>query len=119
MEIDLSAQHLYFIKDGTVIMESPLVSGNMSRGWGTPGGVFGLTYKTRNAVLRGADYATPVSYWMPFNGNIGMHDAGWRGSFGGTIYQTSGSHGCVNLPPNKAKEIYGYVEKNMPVVCYY
>lgn len=119
VEIDLSAQHLYFIKDGSVIMESPLVSGNMSRGWGTPGGVFGLTYKTRNAVLRGADYATPVSYWMPFNGNIGMHDAGWRGSFGGTIYQTSGSHGCVNLPPNKAKEIYGYVEKNMPVVCYY
>ena len=98
VEIDLSAQHLYFIKDGSVIMESPLVSGNMSRG---------------------ADYATPVSYWMPFNGNIGMHDAGWRGSFGGTIYQTSGSHGCVNLPPNKAKEIYGYVEKNMPVVCYY
>ena len=30
VEIDLSAQHLYFIKDGSVIMESPLVSGNMS-----------------------------------------------------------------------------------------
>ncbi len=23
----------------------------------------------------------------------------WRSKFGGTIYQTSGSHGCVNLPP--------------------
>ena len=119
VEIDLSAQHLYFIKDGSIIMESDFVSGNMARGWGTPGGVFGLTYKTRNAVLRGTNYETPVSYWMPFNGNIGMHDANWRSSFGGDIYQTNGSHGCINMPVNKAKEIYGYVEKNMPVVCYY
>lgn len=55
---------------------------------------------------------------MPFNGGIGLHDANWRGSFGGTIYQTSGSHGCVNLPPDRAKILYGLVEKGMPVICY-
>lgn len=119
VEIDLSAQQLYLVKDGKVVLESKFVSGNASRGWGTPSGVFGLTYKTRNAVLRGADYATPVSYWMPFNRNIGMHDATWRGSFGGTIYKTNGSHGCINLPYGKAKEIYNFVETNMPVICYY
>lgn len=119
VEIDLGAQHLYLVENGNVILESDLVSGNAARGWSTPSGVFGLTYKTRNAVLRGADYATPVSYWMPFNRNIGMHDATWRGSFGGTIYKTNGSHGCINLPYNKAKEIYNFVKTNMPVVCYY
>lgn len=119
VEIDLGAQQLYLIKNKEVVLESRLVSGNAARGWSTPSGVFGLTYKTRNAVLRGADYATPVSYWMPFNRNIGMHDATWRGTFGGTIYKTNGSHGCINLPFGKAKEIYNFVETNMPVVCYY
>lgn len=119
VEIDLTNQHLYLIREGSVVMDSPIVSGNVSRGCSTPSGVFGVTYKTRNAVLRGADYATPVSYWMPFNRNIGMHDAAWRGSFGGTIYKTNGSHGCINLPYDKAKKVYQFVEKNMPVVCYY
>ena len=32
---------------------------------------------------------------------------------------TNGSHGCVNLPYAMAQEIYGYVEKNTPVICYY
>ncbi|MEG0215435.1 MAG: L,D-transpeptidase, partial [Hungatella sp.] len=78
-----------------------------------------LTYKERNATLKGENYATPVSYWMPFNGNIGMHDAGWRSSFGGSIYKTGGSHGCVNLPPAAAKTIFENIEKGIPVLCYY
>jgi len=75
--------------------------------------------KTKNAVLRGADYETPVNYWMPFNGNVGMHDATWRSSFGGTIYLTSGSHGCVNLPLDMAAAIYEYMSTGFPIVCYY
>lgn len=119
VEMDLSKQHLYLYVDGELIVESDFVSGNASRGWNTPAGVFGLTYKTRNAVLRGDDYETPVSYWMPFNGNIGMHDATWRGSFGGDIYKTNGSHGCINLPYENAKIIYEYMYTGFPVVCYY
>lgn len=119
VEIDLGKQHLYLYVDGEIVLESDFVSGNASRGWSTPAGVFGLTYKTRNAVLRGANYATPVSYWMPFNGNIGMHDATWRSSFGGEIYRTNGSHGCINLPYEKARIIYEYVYTGFPVVCYY
>ena len=120
VEIDLTNQHLYLFKDGNIVLETDFVSGNMSKpGRMTPPGVFGLTYKTKNAVLRGADYETPVNYWMPFNGNVGMHDATWRRSFGGTIYLTSGSHGCVNLPLNMAAAIYEYVSTGFPVVCYY
>lgn len=120
VEIDLTNQHLYLFQNGSIVLETDFVSGNMSKaGCMTPPGVFGLTYKTKNAVLRGADYETPVNYWMPFNGNVGMHDATWRGSFGGTIYLTSGSHGCVNLPLNMAAAIYEYVSTGFPVVCYY
>lgn len=119
VEIDLGNQHLYLYVEGELVLESDLVSGNASRGWNTPAGVFGLTYKTKNAVLRGEDYATPVSFWMPFNGNIGMHDATWRGSFGGEIYKTGGSHGCINLPYENAKIIYDYMYTGFPVVCYY
>lgn len=119
VEIDLASQKLYLFSEGSLILETDLVSGNVSRGWTTPAGVFGLTYKTKNAVLRGDNYETPVSYWMPFNGNIGMHDAVWRGSFGGDIYMTNGSHGCINLPFSAAEQIYEYVSTGFPVVCYY
>ena len=78
-----------------------------------------MTYKERNAMLVGENYETPVSYWMPFNQNVGLHDAVWRDSFGGSIYKTSGSHGCINLPYAIAKQIYGYAEKGMPVICYH
>lgn len=119
VEINLTAQHLFFYKDGKLLVEADFVSGNTSKGYDTPGGAFPLTYKERNATLKGENYATPVSYWMPFNGNIGMHDADWRSSFGGNIYKTNGSHGCINLPPAKAKIIYENISQGMPVLCYF
>jgi lipoprotein-anchoring transpeptidase ErfK/SrfK len=119
VEINLSAQHLFFYVDGELLVESDFVSGNESRGWSTPGGIFPLTYKERNATLRGTNYATPVNYWMPFNGNIGMHDSNWRSSYGKNIYKTNGSHGCINLPPSVAEVIFDNIEKGMPVLCYY
>ena len=118
VEINLTAQHLFFYKDGKLLVESDFVSGNASKGWTTPPGAFPITYKERNATLDGEGYSTPVSYWMPFNGGIGMHDASWRSSFGGTIYKTNGSHGCINLPPAVAKTIYENISQGDPVLCY-
>ncbi len=118
VEINLTAQHLFFYKDGSLLVESDFVSGNLSKGWGTPAGSFPLTYKQRDAVLKGENYRTPVDYWMPFNGGIGMHDATWRSEFGGTIYKTGGSHGCINLPHSVAKKIYENISAGIPVLCY-
>lgn len=118
VEINLTAQHLYMYKDGKLLVESDFVSGNLARGWGTPAGTYPLTYKQRNAVLKGENYRTPVDYWMPFNGGIGMHDAKWRGAFGGSIYRTNGSHGCINLPHSVAKTIYENIQSGIPVICY-
>lgn len=125
-EVDLTGQHVYMIADGAVVWDSPCVTGLASNPERvTPPGIFSLTYKERDKVLRGKkkadgsyEYESPVSYWMPFNGGIGFHDANWRGSFGGEIYKSSGSHGCVNLPPSAAPGLYDLVYKGMPVICY-
>ena len=118
VEINLETQHLFLYKDGRRILDTDFVSGNLSKGYGTPCGIYGITYKQRNAVLKGADYRSKVSYWMPFNRGIGLHDASWRTKFGGDIYRHSGSHGCINLPPEKAKEIFRAIQKGTPVICY-
>lgn len=118
VEINLTAQHLFFYKDGALVVESDFVSGNLSKQYDTPTGIYALTYKEKDAVLRGENYASPVSYWMPFCNNVGMHDASWRSRFGGSIYKTSGSHGCVNLPSGAAKKIFEQIEEGDPVLVY-
>ena len=117
-EVNLTAQHLFFYQDGKKVLESDFVSGNVRKNHTTPPGIFGLSYKQKDAVLKGEGYASPVDFWMPFNGGIGFHDASWRSSFGGTIYKTNGSHGCINMPYARAKELYNLVYPNVPVICY-
>lgn len=121
IEADLNSQHLYLYQDGVIVLETDFVSGTMISSFDcvTPEGVFGLLYKSTDAVLIGETYRTPVKYWMPFYGNYGLHDANWRGAFGGEIFITNGSHGCINLPPSMAGQIYQYVSEGFPVICYY
>ena len=118
VEIDLGKQHLWYYKDGALVVESDIVTGNESKKFSTPPGLFRLNYRERNATLKGENYSQPVSFWMPFNGGIGLHDANWRNKFGGDIYKNSGSHGCVNLPPQVAETIFNNISAGTPVVCY-
>lgn len=118
VEINLTAQHLFLYVDGVKVLESDFVSGNTSNKWGTPVGVYGITYKERYGKLVGETYESTVAYWMPFNGDIGLHDAIWKTQFGNDFYKTNGSHGCINIPYLVAKAIYEQVEKGTPVICY-
>lgn len=122
VEIDLGRQHLWLYIDGTLIMDTNVISGNVSKNYTTPAGVYSLYYKQRDQILRGADYATPVAFWMPFNGGIGLHDASWRTAeelANPKTYLTEGSHGCVNMTYDAAKKIYDNVWAGIPIVCYY
>ncbi|NCB92008.1 MAG: hypothetical protein EOM40_05470 [Clostridia bacterium] len=126
IEVNLTEQHLYYYKDNEMVLDTPLVSGRMTRDRFTPPGVYFLTYKTTDRVLRGApgadgqpSYEAHVNFWMPFNRGIGLHDASWRGTYGGTIYKYSGSHGCINLPYKKAKAIYKMIDEDTPIICVY
>lgn len=126
VEVDLTNQYMYLFVNGSVVTSSPIVTGKPSEGSATPQGVYSIRYCKRNAVLRGPkkedgtyEWESPVDFWMPFNGAIGLHDATWQSAFGGNRYLTHGSHGCVNLPYNIAETVFNNVSAGTPVVCHY
>ena len=127
IEVDLTEQYMWYYQDGNVIFESDIVSGLASDPERkTAPGIFTLYYKKSPDVLRGTkkadgtySYEQPVTYWMPFNGGIGFHDADWQPYFGGDRYLTGGSHGCINMPPDKAGELYNIIQYNVPIICFY
>ena len=125
VEIDMGEQNVYVYVDGVCVLSSPCVTGRMTKGRITPEGMYSIQYKQRSRYLTGRNpdgsisYRSYVNYWMPFNGGIGLHDATWRGKFGGSIYVYSGSHGCINLPLDIAKQLYDIAYAGMPVICYY
>lgn len=118
VEINISRQYMWFYKEGKVIAEGGVVTGDPRKGYSTLKGTYMINYKQKDAVLRGPGYEAKVNYWMPFNGNIGIHDASWRSSFSYNIYQNNGTHGCVNSPLSLAKKIYENIEAGTPVICY-
>ncbi|WP_044938402.1 L,D-transpeptidase family protein [Pseudobutyrivibrio sp. LB2011] len=119
VEVNLTEQHVYVYKDGEMVFDTDCVSGKISANHGTHTGVYPIAYKQTDATLKGDNYESHVNYWMPFNMGEGLHDATWRSSFGGTIYKTGGSHGCVNLPLSAAEQIYNIVEAGWPVIVFY
>lgn len=125
IEIDLTRQKVWVYVDGNLEIETDCVTGCIDKGHETPTGIFTLTYKEKDRILRGQklangkyEYESPVSFWMPFNGGIGLHDATWRSSFGGNIYISNGSHGCINLPFSAAEKLYNLIDNNMPIIVY-
>lgn len=126
VEIDLTNQHVWVFVNGQCVVETDCVTGNPNQGNGTPQGTYSIAYKQQDTTLRGPkkedgtyEWESPVSYWMPFNGGIGLHDASWQPTFGGDWYLSHGSHGCVNLPPSVAPTVYANIEAGTPVVCHY
>lgn len=119
IEIDMTEQRMYYYEDGEQILETEIVTGNTGRRMGTPQGINFVYGKERNRTLRGPGYASFVKYWMPVKGNIGIHDASWRSRFGGEIYKTNGSHGCINTPTDIMSELYDRVEIGTPVIMFY
>ena len=117
-EVSISEQHMWLYQNGAVTFECDVVTGNPNLGNSTPQGAFHIRYHQKNAVLRGPGYATPVAYWMVFADDVGFHDATWQPYFGGSLYQTNGSHGCVNMPLDKAGVLYDLIYDGMPVFVY-
>lgn len=130
IDVDLTEQHArMYDASGALIWETDVVSGDTSKDHNTPCGVYVMnSYRAQGDVeLRGKidpetnepEYISHVDYWMPFIGNsYALHDANWRAKFGGTIYEGNGSHGCVNLPAEKAKELYGLTQIGDVVVVH-
>lgn len=120
IEVDISKQNLKFYnKKGKVTLKTKVVTGiPTDQDRATVLGCFKVYNKEENRTLVGRDYQTPVKYWMPFYKAYGMHDAYWRSDFGGQIYKTNGSHGCVNLPKEVAPKVYKKVDIGTPVLIH-
>lgn len=118
VEINITKQYLWFYKEGRLLAQGSVVTGNPNKGNATVTGIYMLNYKQKGATLTGPGYRAEVMYWMPFYGNTGLHDAGWRYSFGGEIYKTNGTHGCVNAPLSLARTIFENIESGIPIICY-
>ena len=128
LEVDLSTQHMWYIVNGSVALETDVVTGLPTADRQTPAGVYYILYTERNATLKGETdpktgkpiYETPVAYWMPFTWQgHGFHDATWQPGFGGNLYQTLGSHGCVNMPLDQAGNLFNMLSAGTPVVIHY
>ena len=119
IEVDMTNQMLYYYQEGKLEIETPVVTGNMRLGRETPDGTNYVYAKQKNRVLRGRDYESFVKYWIPVKGAIGIHDASWRSNYGGDIYLTDGSHGCINTPLEEVSRLYEMVEIGTPCVMFY
>ena len=122
VEVSIEKQTVWVVKGGKVKVETPVVTGVLPR-HATPTGVFYIVYKATNTTLKGhnddgSEYESHVAYWMPFYLGFGLHDANWRGAFGGSIYVYNGSHGCVNCPPSIMPKIFSLCYTGMPVIVH-
>lgn len=117
--ISISNQRLFAYKNRELIIESDIVTGNPNKNNDTPKGVYNMNNKSRNIYLTGPTWRSFVSYWMPFVANkIGMHDMTSRDKFGGEIYKYNGSRGCVNMPLDKAGQLYKEIDTTYKVIVY-
>lgn len=129
-EVDMSAQHMWYVQNGQVVLETDVVTGEPIPSKITPEGVYSLMWKQPNSVLVGdinpdtgePAYRTKVKYWMQVTSSgVGFHDAIWQTAFGGTLYQIpgTGSHGCINMPLDQAGALFNMIEPGTPVIFHW
>lgn len=123
IEVSIHHQRIWVYVDGECVLNDDVTTGEITTGNPhtiTNCGVFKLSYKTKNVTLRGSDYEEPVSYWMPFDGGIGFHDATWREDweFGGENYMGNGSHGCINMRLGSAAILYDIIDYDIPIIVW-
>lgn len=123
IEVDLTAQHLWYYEDGELKFETKnIVSGKATdASRKTPPGIYSVYTKSTNYTMIAPDnsYRAKCSYFMrlSFEG-IGLHDLS-RGSYGGNTYINNGSHGCINMMYSEVKQLYEMVERGTPCIMYY
>lgn len=116
IEVDIGQQKMFYFVDGELYLQTDVVTGKNKA---TREEVCYVYSKQTDRILRGPGYASPVDYWMPVSGDIGIHDASWRDEYGGDIYLTNGSHGCINTPLDIVAQMYEMVEIGTPCIIYY
>lgn len=126
VEVDIPKQHVWCYRNNVLVWDSYCTTGCVEKHTETPRGNFTIQAKQRQRYLMGPKdpvtgqpkWKNWVEYWMPFHNGCGLHDASWRKKYAGTIYVYAGSHGCVNLPPERVPDLYDRVYVGMPCIIH-
>ncbi len=119
VDVDIANQTMTLYVNGMPVLTSPCVTGTPKDNRSTPTGAFFIMEKIPGKRLKGDTWDVWVDRWMKFTkGAVGLHDASWRKKFGGNIYKSNGSHGCVNLPTDVAYSLYDLVVVGTPVIVH-
>ncbi|WP_375493030.1 L,D-transpeptidase [uncultured Jatrophihabitans sp.] len=115
--VSVRAQHLWACEGAKEVRSTPVTTGSVTHHDQTPRGSWRVQAKQRNRYLVGRGYRDYVKYWMPFDGDYGMHDASWQKMpFGSQDWPTGGSHGCVHLPTQTMAWMYSWAKPGTTVV---
>lgn len=119
VDVDITGQTMTLFVNGLPVLSSPCVTGTPKNGRSTPTGMWYIIEKTPGKRLKGDSWDVWVDRWMRFTpDSCGLHDASWRRKFGGNIYLSNGSHGCVNLPKDVAYTLFDLVTVGTPVIVH-
>lgn len=142
VEISIDEQNMWYFVNGEILVDTPIVSGGADVGSAdavsldtliaefnsrsTPtNGIWTIKKKESPHFMKGPEiaegvyeYTLDVTYWLPFNDQIGIHDNYQRVEYGGKIYQTSGSHGCINTPYEEVEKIFKNIDVGCMVIVY-
>ena len=122
IEICIKTQTLRMYINNKLYVKTPIVSGNVGDRH-TSKGTHSVIEKTAHRQLKGSyhgqSWDVTVNYWLKFTSDAqGIHDSTWRSAYGGNIYKTNGSHGCVNTPLGAMRKIFKKARVGMPVIVY-
>ncbi len=121
IEISLSKQKIYVIRDGKVKFSCRTISGRPTPDRATKKGAYFIKEHRPAKVLKGADYSTPVKNWVRITWTgTGFHSATWQpwSRWTKDFYKTRGSHGCLNLSMEDSQQIYKLTKYREAVFIY-
>lgn len=117
IEVDLSEQRVIVVYKHDIVLDASVVTGKP--GTETNVGYTEVLSKTYNRPLIGPGYRLDVQYFIHFNtSEEGFHDNHNRYEFGGDIYMTNGSHGCVNMRLEDVKVMDEYTSVGTKVLVH-
>lgn len=117
VEIDISDQKVKVVDDNEIVLYCDVVTGKP--GHDTNEGLTEVLSKTYNRPMVGPGYRLDVEYCIEFNTSEEcFHDNRNRSEFGGEIYKTNGSLGCVNMKLEDVKVLDEHSEVGTKVITH-
>jgi len=117
--VNLSEQREYLFENGQVV-DSFLISSGVS-GHDSHTGSFRITAKLTSQNMGNPDLTQAPNYYtknvpdvMYYNGDEALHGAYWHNNFGNVM-----SHGCINMPLDKAAKVFDWAPMGTEVTVTY